>query len=197
MSMGDTGPADVTRLLRSWSSGNSSALDQLVPMVYAELQRIADRHLNAEYRAHTLQPTALVHEAFLRLEGGVDISWHDRAHFFAVAAQVMRRVLVDHARSRLAQKRGGGAIAITLDESSKYAESAEPDVLDVDRALEELAALDQRQARIVELRFFGGMSVEETAEALNISPATVKREWTVAKTWIRRRLMAGGEAHGA
>ena len=178
----------VTILLRSWSAGDRSAFDHLAPAVYAELNRIAKRHLQA-HRHGTLQPTALVHEAYLRLCGSQSVSWQDRTHFFAVSAQLMRRILLDHFRARMAKKRGSGSSAITLDQSLAIGGSQPLDLLDIDTALHELADLDPRQARIVELRFFVGLSIEETAEALHISTATVKRDWTVAKIWIQRRLM--------
>jgi RNA polymerase sigma factor (TIGR02999 family) len=178
---------EVTQLLRAWSGGDRAALDRLVPAVYAELGRIAARHLRGRRRNDTVQPTVLVHEAYLRLSGTTPVAWQDRAHFFAVAAQLMRRILVDHSRSRAAAKRGGGSISLTFVEPAVQG-LPDPDVLDVHTALEELSQLDAQQAHIVELRFFGGLSIEETAEALGISPATVKRDWTVAKTWIRRRL---------
>jgi RNA polymerase sigma factor (TIGR02999 family) len=155
------------------------------------LNRIAKRHLQA-HKHDTLQPTALVHEAYLRLCGSEPVSWQDRTHFFAVSAQLMRRILVDHFRARVAQKRGAGGSAITLDESLAIGGSQQPDLLDVDTALDELAELDSQQARIVELRFFVGLSIEETAEALRLSTATVKRDWQVAKIWIQRRLMKPG-----
>ncbi len=186
--MGSSPPdGQVTMLLRNWSAGDRSAFDHLVPAVYAELNRIARRHLQAHKR-DTLQPTALVHEAYLRLCGSEPVSWQDRTHFFAVSAQLMRRILVDHFRARIAQKRGAGSAAITLDQSLAIGGSQPPDLLDVDTALNELAELDSQQARIVELRFFVGLSIEETAEALHISTATVKRDWLVAKMWIQRRL---------
>jgi RNA polymerase sigma factor (TIGR02999 family) len=174
-------------MLRAWNVGNDAAFQGLMPLIYGELRPLARRCLRG--RGHqTLQPTALIHEAYLRLNGAASVNWKDRAHFFAVAAQVMRRVLVDSLRVRMAAKRGAGAVTITLGEPSELPSDLQPDVLDVDAALHELAALNQRQAQIVEYRFFGGLSIEETAEALRISPATVKREWAVAKTWIRLRL---------
>jgi RNA polymerase sigma factor (TIGR02999 family) len=178
---------DITGMLRDWNAGNAAAFQELIPLVYNELRPLARRCLRGRGN-QTLQPTALIHEAYLRLNGADGVNWQDRAHFFAVAAQVMRRVLVDSVRARMAAKRGAGAVTIMLSEPSELPSDMQPDVLDVDAALHELTALDDRQARIVELRFFGGLSVEETAEALRISPATVKREWVVAKTWIRRRL---------
>jgi RNA polymerase sigma-70 factor (ECF subfamily) len=181
---------DVTALLQDWSAGDREAFDRLVPAVYSELRRIARRQLDGRNLV-TIQPTALVHEAYIRLLGSKSVSWQDRAHFFAVAAQLMRRMLVDHFRAAFSQKRGGGAVAITLDESLAVNDLEQPNLLDVDTALTELAELDPQQARIVELRFFVGLSIEETAEALRVSPATVKRDWVVAKSWIHRRLTRG------
>jgi RNA polymerase sigma factor (TIGR02999 family) len=178
---------EVTALLHSWSAGDREALDHLVPIVYGELRRIAKRCL-AGRLSDSLQPTALVHEAYIRLCGSAPVSWQDRAHFFAVAAQLMRRMLVDYFRAASRQKRGGRAVVITLDESLAMSDLPGPDLIDVDTVLTELAELDEQQARIVELRFFVGLSIEETAEALRISPATVKRDWVVAKAWIHRRL---------
>jgi RNA polymerase sigma factor (TIGR02999 family) len=178
--------SEVTRYLRAWSAGDRQALDRLVPLLYDELRAIAAHQLRGERREHTLQPTALVHELFLRLAGQRDADWINRGQFFAVASRIMRRVLVDSARQRLAGKRGGGARRTTL--SGLLTSGPDPDVLDVHDALEALAALDERQAKIVELRYFGGLSIEETAQALDISPATVKREWTSARAWLYRKL---------
>ena len=181
-------PHTVTELLDQVQRGNATALDELIPLVYGELKALAARYLRAERPDHTLQPTALVHECFLRLVEQRNASWNNRAHFFAIAAQAMRRILVDHARHHRAEKRGGSASAITLDENLIGA-SAEPlDVEWVSDAVERLARLDERQARLVELRFFGGLTIEETATALGISPATVKREWLSAKAWLQREL---------
>jgi RNA polymerase sigma factor (TIGR02999 family) len=177
-------------MLRAWNAGDHAALDRLVPLIYSELRPIARNCLRGRGN-HTLQPTAPIHEAFLRLGAASTIPWQHRTHFFAVASQIMRHVLVDHTRARMAAKRGAGAaITIAINEPSEAPAGLEPDILDVDRSLHELTRLDTRQAKIVELRFFGGLSIEETAEALHISPATVKREWVVAKTWIRRSLSA-------
>lgn len=179
--------SDITVLLREWSSGNPAALDQLLPVVHSELLRIAGRHLRKRGMPNTLVPAALVNEAYLRLCRFASVDWNDRTHFFAVSAQLMRRVLVDHARARSADKRDGGPV-ITLGDEMGFTAQKTPDLLDLDRALTELERLDLRQARIVELRFFTGLSVEETAVALDISCPTVKRDWAVAKAWIRRRL---------
>ena len=179
--------SDITVLLREWSSGNPAALDQLLPVVHAELLRIAGRHLRKRGMNDTLVPAALVNEAYLRLCRLRSVAWNDRMHFFAISAQVMRRILVDHARARSADKRDGG-LMVTLGDAMGFTPQKTPDLLDLDRALSELERMDPRQARIVELRFFTGLSVEETAVALDISCPTVKRDWAVAKAWIRRRL---------
>lgn len=179
---------NVTRLLMDWSKGDAAAGDQLMPLVYDELRRMARRYMRAEDAAHTLQPTALVHDAYLRLIDQSRVQWQNRAHFFGVAAQIIRRILVDHARSRNRLKRGGPALKVTLNEDVIAAEQVDVDLVGLDDALERLAAMDARQSRIVELRFFGGLSIEETAEILNISPATVKREWTMARAWLHREI---------
>jgi RNA polymerase sigma factor (TIGR02999 family) len=183
----DKPPTDVTAILQDWRQGNAEALPRLLEAVYAELRRLARHYLSQERAGHTLQPTALVHEAYMKL---VDqrVSWQNRAHFFAVAAQAMRRVLVDHARSHLAQKRGGAQERVTLSAAEALGTAPEVDLVALDTALEKLGRLDPRQSQIVELRYFGGLTNEETAEALGISPATVKREWTVAKAWLRNAL---------
>jgi RNA polymerase sigma factor (TIGR02999 family) len=185
--MTDDAPHDVTRLLEDLNSGREQALEELLPVVYRELRRQAARYLRRERQNHTLQPTALVNEAFLKL---VDqkVQWQNRAHFFGVAAQAMRRILIDHARTHQRVKRGGVAPKVTLDDAMIAAEERSIDVLALDEALERLAALDERQARVVELRFFAGLSVEETAEVMKISPATVKREWSMAKAWLHAEL---------
>jgi RNA polymerase sigma-70 factor (ECF subfamily) len=181
----------VTRLLRAWSDGEEDALQQLTPLVEAELRRLARGYMVRERRGHTLQPTALVNEAFLRLTGARGIRWQDRAHFLGISARLMRRVLVDHARSRASRKRGGDADRVALDEGIAAPERA-IDIVALDRALEALAAVDVRKSRTIELRFFGGLSVEETAEVLRVSPDTVKRDWRLAKLWLLREL--GGDA---
>ncbi|MCW5963883.1 MAG: sigma-70 family RNA polymerase sigma factor [Bryobacterales bacterium] len=182
--------SDVTTLLARWSSGDADALEQLTPIVYDELRRIARRHLARERRDHTLQSTALVHEAYMRLMGGAGSEYHNRQHFFAVAAQVIRRVLVDHARAVNAAKRGGGAQKIFLEDQPEASTQAEnvAEVLALHEALDRLAAFDTQQARIVELRYFAGLSIEETAEVVGISPATVKRVWVMARAWLAREL---------
>lgn len=182
--------AHLTRLLHEWRDGNREALDQLMPLVYDELRTLAARQLKNEWRHDRLQTTVVVNEAYLKLFGQRDIDWQNRGHFFALAAQFMRRIIVDHARQGLRQKRGGGEVAVELDDGTPA--PARPvdaiDALDLDRALQKLETFDPDQARIVEMRFFGGLTVEETAAALGISPATVKREWALAKGWLYREL---------
>lgn len=185
-------PPDVTPLLLAWGSGDKSAGERLLPAIYDELHRQAARAMRREADEHTLQPTALVHEAYLRLVDQRRAEWHNRAQFFGVAAQIMRRILVDHARAQHATKRGGAMQQITLGDAHQSSSAPEDDtaldVLALHDALERLAVIDPDQARVVELRYFGGMNIEETAEALGISPATVKREWAVARAWLRREL---------
>jgi len=184
-------PPDVTQLLQNWSLGDRSAGEDLMAAVYAELHSQAARAMGREAPEHTLQATALVSEAYLRLIDQRRVQWRNRAHFFGVAAQLMRRILVDHARGRLAEKRGGGVRQLTLsnvDAARDEPNDAGVDVLTLHEALERLAALDPDQARIVELRYFGGMTIEDTAEALGVSAATVKRDWAVARAWLRREL---------
>ncbi|HEV7990966.1 MAG TPA: sigma-70 family RNA polymerase sigma factor [Gemmatimonadaceae bacterium] len=188
---GGLAPHTVTELLHAWGSGDPRAGDALVPLVYAELRRQAKRALRREGEGHTLQATALVHEAWLRLDGQHDARWESRTQFLAVAAQMMRRVLVDHARTRRALKRGGGGTQVTLgDASHAAAASDEVDVLALDDALARLAVIDPRKARLVELRYFAGMSIPDAAAAMGISQATVGREWAVARMWLRRELEA-------
>jgi RNA polymerase sigma-70 factor (ECF subfamily) len=186
----DTEARDVTQLLIAWGSGNAGAGEELLAAVYAELHSQAARAMRREAVDHTLQATALVHEAYLRLIDQRRIQWKNRAQFFGVAAQLMRRILVDHARGRDAAKRGGGIATITLENVDAADRSTDDavDVLALHDAIERLAALDPDQARVVELRYFGGMSIEETAEVMEISPATVKREWAVARAWLKREL---------
>jgi RNA polymerase sigma factor (TIGR02999 family) len=175
-------------LLARWSKGDASARDALVPLVYDELRKIARRCLAGQRSSHTLQPTALVHEAYLRLAGRDSVEWQDRMHFFAMAAQMMRHILVDHARKRAAAKRGGNAVTIVVDEMSAVSRQPSLDVLALDDALTRLASLDPRQSQIVELRFFGGLSIEKAAEVVKISPATAKREWTTARLWLHKAM---------
>jgi RNA polymerase sigma-70 factor, ECF subfamily len=186
--MSNSNPHDVTKLLKAWSGGDQQALNDLLPAVYQEVRKLARSYLRRERADHTLQATALVNEAYLRLVDQREVEWNNRAHFFGIAAQVMRRVLVDHARMRKADKRGSGEQPVLLDEALVAAPDAHLDLVAVDDALAALAALDPRQAKIVELRFFGGLSIEETAEVANVSPATVKREWAAARAWLRREL---------
>ena len=181
-------PSGVTQLLKAWSGGEESALEKLVPLVYTELRRLARRHMARERPGQTLQATALVNEAYLRLVDAPQASWQNRAHFFAVCAQMMRRILVDRARSRQALKRGTGGPALELDEAVVVAGGRGADLVALDDALKDLATLDPRKAQVVELRFFGGLSVEETAEVLKVSKETVMRDWKLAKSWLRREL---------
>jgi RNA polymerase sigma factor (TIGR02999 family) len=179
----------VTDLLQAWASGDQTALDELLPLVYDDLRRQARRYMRAQPAGHTLQTTALVHEAYLRLVGQSSVEWNGRAHFFGVAAKAMRSILVDHARARSAAKRGGSARAITLDDARGMAgPEVSVDVLALDQALKRLAEVDARKSRLVELRYFGGLGIDEAAAVLSISPATVKREWTTARAWLRREL---------
>lgn len=179
---------ELTQLLVDYSNGKREALDVLTPMVYKELRNLAARYLRRERSDHTLQSTALVHEAYLRLIDQNQVQWQNRAHFFGVAAQMIRRILVDHARTRHAQKRGGNAQKLSLDEAIGLPEQRDLDIIALDDALKLLAELDPQQSKVIELRFFGGLSIEETAEALGISPATVKREWVTARAWLLRQL---------
>jgi len=179
---------DVTRLLARWKDGEEAALQELVPIVHEELRRLARRQMAGERPGHTLQPTALVNEAYLRLVNLKQIQWQNRVHFFSMAARLMRRVLVDFARSRGYQKRGGGAKQVSFTLALEVAEGQATDVVALNDALEALADVDERKSRVVELRFFGGLSVEETAEVLNVSRETVKRDWTFAKMWLLRHL---------
>ena len=183
-------PPAVTQLLRAWSDGDEKALERLLPLVEAELRRLARGYMSRERGGHTLQPTALVNEAFLRLIDARHVRWQDRAHFLGIAARLMRRVLVDHARSRGYQKRGGGAARVTLTEALAVAPgpALDLDLVALDRALEGLAVVDARKARVIELRFFGGLSVEETAEVLHLSTDTIKRDWHLVKLWLLRAL---------
>jgi len=184
--------ADVTGLLRAWREGDKSALETLTPIVYQDLRRLARRHLLAERTGHTLQTTALVNEAYMRLVDYRQMQWQDRAHFLAVSAQLMRRILVEHARRRN-QKRGGAVRHLSLEQAPEVGSARSKDVIALDEALNELARMDARKAQVVELRYFGGLSVAETAEALSISDATVMRDWTTAKAWLYRELTGGGD----
>jgi RNA polymerase sigma factor (TIGR02999 family) len=184
-------PQDVTQLLVDWSNGDQAALDKLLPLVNAELRQLARRYMRRESPGHTLQTSALVNEAYLRLIDQKQVQWQNRAHFFGIAAQLMRRILIDHARSHHYAKRGGGAIKVSLDEAAAVTEARAAELLAVDEALEKLTAMDARKGRIVELRFFGGLTEEETAEVMDISTPTVQREWRAAKAWLRRMLTEG------
>ncbi|HEX8070981.1 MAG TPA: sigma-70 family RNA polymerase sigma factor [Pyrinomonadaceae bacterium] len=182
-------PQEITRLLRQWGAGDRAALDELLPLVYDELHRQAARYLRREHAGHTLQPTALIHEAYLRLIEQHSVRWQNRTHFFAIAAQMMRRVLVDYARAKHREKRGGGDVRLPLDAATLAAGGEGGiDLLALDEALTRLAALDEQQARVVVLRYFGGLSLEATAEALHVSRSTAARDWDVAKAWLRREL---------
>jgi RNA polymerase sigma factor (TIGR02999 family) len=185
-------PGEVTRLLQELTAGRTGAIDDLLPLVYDELRRIAARHMRREGEAHTLQPTALVHEAYLKLVGQTRAQWDGRTHFLCVASSAMRRILVDHARGRLRHKRGAELQRVDLDDVLEHEASSDADLLDVHEALERLAALDERQARVVELRFFGGLTVDEAAAALGVSRRTIEGEWTHAKAWLSLELGGPG-----
>jgi RNA polymerase sigma factor (TIGR02999 family) len=186
-------PDSITARLRAWRAGETDALDQLLPLVYEELRRLASRAMQRERDDHTLQTTALVHEAYLRLLGA-DIEWEDRVHFFAIAAQTMRRVLVDHARTRARDKRGGGAVRVPLDEGTSAAETRAPDMIALDEALQRLSSLDDRKARVVELLYFGGLTYDDTARLLGVSTATVDRDLRFAKAWLYNELTESPDA---
>lgn len=181
-------PQEITRILKAWSSGRPEAVDDLMPLVYEALRKVAAQYLRRQRPDHTLQPTALVNEAYLKLIDISEVDWNDRAHFFAVASQTMRHILVDHARSQARKKRGGSLQKLSLDEAISFSKEREVDLLSLDEALQELAKLDEQQAKIIELRFFGGLTIDETAHVVGISPATVKREWVMAKSWLFRKL---------
>ena len=197
--MGRTTASDVTRLLRRWQQGDQEATEELLPLIYGELRRIARRHLRHERQGHTLEATALVHEVYLRLNGGSEMHWNDRVHFYAVAANMMRRVLVDHSRTRDAAKRGGLLVKVSLDEAQDPRDltvESGPDLVALDDALKSLEALDPRKSRIVELRFFGGLTLDETAAVLAVSVPTVVKETRLARAWLYGQIAAGG-AHAA
>ena len=183
---------EISEMLLEWSNGHQEVLEELMPLVYDELRRLAAHHLRRERPDHTLQPTALVHEAYLRLVDQTQVRWHGRAHFFGIAANLMRQVLVNHALAHRATKRGGTAIKLTLEEAVGVSKEEGVDLVALDQALSRLAALDPQQSQVVELRFFGGLTIEEAAEVLRVSPATVKREWTLAKAWLHCALTRGG-----
>ncbi len=189
--MEDSSQGDVAQLLRAAQSGNRGAVEQLLPIVYAEMRRLASAYLREERSGHTLQPTALVHEAFIKLVGQESPGWRDAGQFFGVAAQAMRRILVDHARTKKAAKRGGGRSATPLDETVNLLEERALDLVALDEALTELRDLDERKGRVVELRFFAGLTIEDTAQALGVTTRTVERDWTLAKAWLRGRVTRG------
>ncbi len=180
----------VTRLLLAWAGGDEPALEQLIPLVHGELRRLARRHMRHERPDHTLQTTALINEAYVRLVDVRQVRWQDRAHFFAMAARLMRRILIDHARSRRYLKRGGGARTLSLDEAPDIAGAQRTDLVALDDALNALETVDPRKSQVIELRFFGGLSVQETADVLKVSPDTVMRDWRLAKAWLLRELQA-------
>ncbi len=183
---------DITQLLVAWGKGDQQALEQLMPLVYSELHRLAHRHIRKERPGHTLQTSALLNEAFLRLVDQRDVTWKSRAHFFAIAAQMMRRILVDYARSRRYLKRGGDAQQVSFDEELMVSRQLSADILGVHEALNELATIDERKAKVVELKFFGGLTNEEAAEVLEVSPGTVMRDWTLSKAWLRLAMSKTG-----
>jgi RNA polymerase sigma factor (TIGR02999 family) len=186
---------EITRLLADWSKGDQQALEKLTPLVYDELRRLARRYLRQERAGHTLQSTALVHEAYLKLVGQNHVRWQNRAHFFGIAAQMIRRILVDYARARGADKRGSGAEKLSLDEAIALPGGQDLDLIALDDALEGLARIDERQSRLVELRFFAGLTLEETAEVLQMSLATAKRDWVSAKAWLSREIKRRSSSH--
>lgn len=180
---------EITRLLAEYEAGDREALERLLPLVYDELRRLAAHYLRGERPGHTLQPTALVHEAWFKLVDQRDVRWQNRAHFLGVAAQQMRRILVDHARGHNRHKRGGDQVRLPLDDARDVPEERDVDLVRLDDALRDLAAIDPQQSRVVELRYFGGLTIEETAEAIGVSPATVKRDWAMARAWLHRALV--------
>jgi RNA polymerase sigma factor (TIGR02999 family) len=190
----NTSPQEVTNLLVRWGSGDRNALDALTPLVYNELRRLAKAYLRRERPDHTLEGTALVHEAYLRLIDQRGVEWRSRNHFYALAAELIRRILVDHARAKVAAKRGGANVKLSLDEALAPAEERDLNLIALDDALKALAAADEKQSRIIELRYFAGLTIEETAQVLQISPATVKREWTTAKAFLKREMLRNGRS---
>ena len=186
--MDEAPPNEITEQLIAWSKGDEAALETLIPAVYQELRRMADYYLRGEDSGHSLQPTALVHEAYLRLIDQTKVEWQNRAHFFGVAAQMMRRILIDHAKAKHRVKRGGTAVKVVLDENANFTQERAAELLALDDALQALAIMDERKSRIVELRYFGGLTVEETAQVLGISDKTVMRDWSLAKAWLYREL---------
>lgn len=196
MAIPDPPTNEVTGLLLKWGQGDDGALHELIPLVHRELHEMARRHMRHEHAGHSLQATALLNEAYLRLVDGAAVTWQDRVHFLAVSSRVMRRILVDHARARRAQKRGGGATTVTFDEALVVTNEEPQDFVALDDALEALAKFDDRKSRVIELRFFGGLTVDETATVLKVSPATVMSDWKLAKAWLQRE-MRGKNAHDA
>jgi len=193
--MPESSTQEVTQLLVAWRQGKQDALDELIPVVYEELRRQAHRYLQREQKGHSLQTTALINETYLRLLGCQKVSWKNRAHFFAVTARMMRRILVDYARSRRSQRRGGDLAKTTLDQKLTFPIARNSDLVALDDALNELALKDERRSRVVELRFFGGLSIEETAEVLGVCPDTVVRDWRLAKVWLAREVKRSAEAN--
>ena len=193
--MPESSTQEVTQLLVAWRQGKQDALDELIPVVYEELRRQAHRYLQREQKGHSLQTTALINETYLRLLGCQKVSWKNRAHFFAVTARMMRRILVDYARSRRSQRRGGDLAKTTLDQKLTFPIARNSDLVALDDALNELALKDERRSRVVELRFFGGLSIEETAEVLGVCPDTVVRDWRLAKVWLAREVKKSVEAN--
>ena len=186
--MSDSAAREITGLLQAWSAGDQGAMERLAPLIYRDLHRVAQRQMRRERDGHTLQTTALVNEAYLRLVDAKNVRWQDRAHFFAIAGQMMRRILVDSARTRAAGKRGGGGAAVPLDESIDAMPGSGRELIELDEALDALAQLDPRKAQVVEMRFFGGLSVDEIAEVLRISARSVMRDWNLARSWLLREL---------
>jgi RNA polymerase sigma-70 factor (ECF subfamily) len=195
--MGTPPPGNVTQLLQAWSQGDEHALQAVIPLIYRELRQRAHRYMRGERPGHSLQTSALINEAYLRLAGSAPVAWESRGHFFAIAARMMRRILVDHARARRSQKRGGEDRPVSLDEQYLLAGQPTRDLVTLDDALSALAAVDSRKGRVVELRFFGGLSVEETAQVLKVSPQTVLRDWKLAKVWLLREMKRNSEPTAA
>jgi len=194
MTKDSTPQHEITQLLDAWSSGNQSALDELYPLVYDELHRLARRYMSREKKGHTLQTTALINEAYVRLVDQRNVHWANRSHFFAISAQIMRRILIDHPRSHAYAKRGGGQEQVSLDETATLQVTRAAELIKLDDALQSLAELDQRRSKVVELRYFGGLSVEETAAVLEVSPDTVMRDWSMAKIWLHRAISPASKA---
>ncbi|HEY5839025.1 MAG TPA: sigma-70 family RNA polymerase sigma factor [Pyrinomonadaceae bacterium] len=185
-------PNNITQLLLKWSEGRSEALEDLIPLIYPELRRLARRHMQRENPAHTLQTSALINEAYLRLVSQQGVEWHNRAHFFAVAAQVMRHILIDHARKHQVVRRGGGLLRVPLDETAVASHERALEFVALDEALTKLALIDARKSQIVEMKFFGGLTVDEIAEVMKLSPITIKREWRAAKAWLHLEITEQG-----